>query len=240
MVFPESHGSLTSSKCNPTAASPNIVKGGHGFAFKVKKGEQFRIVDLYGEQVVDFLAWVQNTNLTEKVSMAYTRYHLNGVQPAVGECLWSNGDRELLRVVDDTAKVHDMTFMCCNPGLYEKKGVQDHRACATNIAEVMQPHGLGSWLDVPDPFNIFQNTPNYTLKRLGTSKPGDYIQFEALVDLICAVSCCPYGKHFLALIGYIARPLTLCTVSFADPFCIVKISLYTKLSTTGPGRFQWW
>jgi hypothetical protein len=193
MVFPESLASPSYSHRSPTAASPKIVKAGHGFAFKVEKGEQFRIVDLYGEQVVDFLAWVDNTNLTEKVSMAYSRYHLGGVQPAIGECLWSNSDREVLKVVEDTAKVHDMTFMCCNPGLYEKKGVKDHRACATNISEAMREHGLGSWLDVPDPFNIFQNTPNYTLKPLGNSKAGDYIQFEALLDCICAVSCCPYG-----------------------------------------------
>jgi hypothetical protein len=111
MVFPESLASPSYSHRSPTAASPKIVKAGHGFAFKVEKGEQFRIVDLYGEQVVDFLAWVDNTNLNEKVSMAYSRYHLDGVQPAIGECLWSNGDREVLKVVEDTAKVHDMTFV---------------------------------------------------------------------------------------------------------------------------------
>lgn len=196
MVFPDSYAEPSKEKLqNQSAASTHIVKAGHGFAFKVSKGEQFRFVDLYGEQVVDFCAWVQSTNLTEKLSMAYSRYHLNGVQPAVRECLWTNQDREIFRVVDDTVKVHDMTFMCCNPGLYEKRGVKDHRACATNIAEAMMPDGLGSWLDVPDPFNIFQNTPNYSLKPLGNSKAGDYIQFEALQDCICAVSCCPYGQY---------------------------------------------
>lgn len=43
-----------------------------------------------------------------------------------------------------------------------------------------------------DPFNIFQNTPNYSLKALGSSKPGDYIEFKAMKDIICAASCCPY------------------------------------------------
>lgn len=41
-------------------------------------------------------------------------------------------------------------------------------------------------------FNIFQNTPAYTFKPLCSSKPGDFIEFEALVDCICAVSSCPY------------------------------------------------
>ena len=205
MVFPEAQHPLEHSKKEP--AAPHIVKAGHGYAFEVKKGEQFRVVDLYGEQIVDFAAWVQNTNLTQKLSMAYSRYHLNGVQPAVGECLWTNRDEEIFRVVDDTHKVHDMTFMCCNPGLYRKKGLKDHRACATNIYEVMRPYGMGSWIEVPDPFNIFQNTPNYSLKALGSSKPGDYIQFEALLDCVCAVSSCPYG---------INSPLSLLELKMAN------------------------
>lgn len=51
---------------------------------------------------------------------------------------------------------------------------------------------MKSYLEVTDPFNIFQNTPNYSLKPLGSSKPGDFIEFEALEDAVCAASCCPY------------------------------------------------
>jgi uncharacterized protein YcgI (DUF1989 family) len=43
----------------------HIVPAAHGYAFEVKKGEEFRIVDLYGEQVVDFAAWVAGTNLVQ-------------------------------------------------------------------------------------------------------------------------------------------------------------------------------
>ena len=50
-------------------------------------------------------------------------------------------------------------------------------------------------LTIPTSFNIFQNTPNYSLKPLGPSKPGDYIEFEAMQDCICAASCCPYDLH---------------------------------------------
>ena len=143
-------------------------------------------------------------------SMAYTRYHLDGVTPAIGEYLWTNNDEPILQIVDDTVKVHDMTFMSCFPKMYEKEGIKGHRSCASNIAEVMEPYGMGSHLEVTvgsfellvtrthlltlsqDPFNIFQNTPNYSLKRLGSSKPGDYIEFKAMKDIICAASCCPF------------------------------------------------
>jgi uncharacterized protein YcgI (DUF1989 family) len=179
----------------------HIVRAGHGHAFAVSKGTQFRIVDLYGEQVVDFMAWVAPDSTTrsappslplEKVSMAYTRYHLRGVTPAVNEALYSNADRPILRITDDTVKVHDMTYMTCFPQMYEKQGLHGHRSCAQNVFEVMQEYGMRDILEVLEPFNCFQNTPNYSLKAMGSSKPGDYIEFEALENLVCAVSSCPY------------------------------------------------
>lgn len=172
--------------------SCKVVPAAHGYAFEVCKGERFRIVDIKGEQIVDFAAWVADTGLVEKVSMAYTRYHLSGATPAEGECLWTNKDEPLLRIIKDTVRVHDMTFMSCFPEMYDKLGLKGHRSCACNIAEVMLPYGMKSYLEVTDPFNIFQNTPAYSLKRLGSSKPGDYIEFEALQDAVCALSSCPY------------------------------------------------
>jgi len=153
MVFPNIDRSLGCDNSSNTQSGPKtyIVPAAHGFAFEVKKGEHFRVVDLYGEQVVDFAAWVQGTDLVEKCSMAYTRYHLDGVTPAVGECLWTNKDEPILKIVEDTVKVHDMTFMSCFPEMYSKKGVHNHRSCATNMAEVMKPHGMGSYLEVTDP-----------------------------------------------------------------------------------------
>lgn len=175
-----------------------VVPAGHGHAFPVTAHTRFRIVDLHGEQVVDLMAWARHpdsnaVDFTEKVSMAYTRYHLSGVTPAVGESLWTNRDRPLLRITADVVKVHDMTFMACFPELYESKGLKGHRACASNIAGAMEKYGMKSHLEVADPFNVFQNTPNYSLKgNMGTSRPGDYIEFEALGDAVVAVSCCPF------------------------------------------------
>lgn len=180
----------------PSASTTHVVRAAHGYSFRVSKGTRFRIIDIHGEQVVDFMAWAHTSpvfTLTEKVSMAYTRFHLSGVTPAVGECLWTNRDRPLLRLTADTVKVHDMTFMSCFPELYEKEGLKGHRSCAGNIAEAMERWGMRSYLEITDPFNIFQNTPNYSLKGgLGCSRPGDYVEFEALDDAVVAISSCPY------------------------------------------------
>ena len=173
----------------------HIVLGGHGHAFSISQGSRFRITDLHGEQVVDLFAWVPQTSPyiflpLEHMSMAYTRYHLRGVQPVVGEHTYSNADQKVLRVVKDTVKVHDMTYMACYPGMIEDK--PGHRSCKQNVYEAMHRFGMRDILQVPEPFNCFQNTPNYSLKAMGNSKPGDFIEFEAEENLIVAMSACPY------------------------------------------------
>lgn len=149
MVFPDPEDCIAPQ--HHVSPKTHIIPAAHGHAFEVSKGEHFRVVDLFGEQIIDFAAWAKDTSLTEKLSMSYSRYHLKGVQPAVGECLWSNADEPMLKVVEDTVKVHDMTFMSCMPELYKKKGLKGHRSCASNIVEVMKPYGMKSHLEVTDP-----------------------------------------------------------------------------------------
>lgn len=178
-----------------------VVKAGHGYSFSVSAGDRFRIVDLHGAQVVDFMAFVRSgSSLTkEKLSMAYTRYHLSGVPAAVGEHLYTTLDIPIFRITADTVKVHDMTFMSCNPSFYRKLGYPaSHRSCSQNIAEAMAAWGLDEMdIRATDPLNLFQNTPNYTIKALGSSKRGDYVEMQALRDAVVAVSCCPYeGNGF--------------------------------------------
>jgi hypothetical protein len=50
------------------------------------------------------------------------------------------------------------------------------------------------WNDVVDPFNVFQNTPYYTLKALGCSKAGDHVEFLNVLgkDVVVGMSCCPF------------------------------------------------
>ena len=198
--FPSS--SSSGSKPHPHT---HIVPAAHGFAFEVAAGTRFRVIDLHGEQVVDFMAWVApykpSSATAQHLSMSYTRHALGGsAPPAVGECLYSNADAPMFRLTADSVKTHDMLFMACNPGFYARRAREghvdaeggQHRSCATNVAEAMAPWGMRSWHQVTDPFNIFQNTPYYSLKALGCSRADDYVEFEALVDAVCAVSSCPY------------------------------------------------
>jgi uncharacterized protein YcgI (DUF1989 family) len=175
----------------------HIVPAAHGYAFEVKSGDRFRIVDLHGQQVVDFMAWcLPFKHSNEHLSMSYTRHAIGGdAPPQVGECLYTNKDEPIFKLLADTVKTHDMLYMACNPGFYKRLGQEGHRSCATNVAEAMKEWGMESWMEVTDPFNIFQNTPYYSLKALNCSRAGDYVEFEALKDAVCAVSSCPFDSN---------------------------------------------
>ena len=188
----------------PRTSHTQTVRAAHGHAFEVKAGEHFRIVDLHGEQIVDFMAWVLPYKVSnEHLSMSYSRHHLGGsAPPRVGESLYTNKNEPIFKLIADPVKTHDMLFMACNPGMYAEQGLSGHRSCAENVTEAMRPWGMESWLEVTDPFNIFQNTPYYTLKALGCSRAGDYVEFKALKDAVCAVSSCPYDVVSFSLITH--------------------------------------
>ncbi|KAL8965834.1 MAG: hypothetical protein Q9197_006300 [Variospora fuerteventurae] len=189
-------GSGPAEASNGSEPTTHIVPGGHGHAFEVKRGTAFRIIDLHGQQIVDLMAWVlPYPSSLEHLSMSYTRYVLNGeAPPAVGDCLVTNKQEPIFKITADVCHTHDMTFMACNPAFYAGMGLKGHRSCAENIAGAMKPWGMESYLEATavDPFNVFQNTPDMTLKDLGCSRPGDVIEFDVLKDAVVAVSSCPY------------------------------------------------
>lgn len=171
-----------------------IVKAGHGRTFEVKAGQRLTIVDVEGQQAADFVA-VAAGDLTEKLSPTHTRRQLRSLFFAVGDALYSSLGRPLLRVTEDTVGIHDANVPACDDTRFTVDfNVAGHRNCLDNMHSGLAFYGL-SPSDVPEPFNLFQNgpvTPDCRMKVTDpTSKPGDYITFEVLEDLVCAVSSCP-------------------------------------------------
>ena len=102
----------------------------------------------------------------------------------------------MLKVVVDTIGVHDSTVPACDPTRYSVDfGVPGHRNCLENLHDGILGHQEIDILEVPEPFNLFQNSPVVADGRTGVvnppSKAGDRIVFEVLMDLVCALSPCP-------------------------------------------------
>lgn len=172
-----------------------VVPGGFGRGFSAAKGQFIGLVDLHGKQAGDFVA-VSGDPKREKLSPGHTRRALGSLFFKVGECLYSDQGRPMFRVVrDDAHGLHDANVPACDPTRYSVDfGVDDHRNCLENLHEGLAELGLDI-LDVPEPFNFFQNGPVAPDGRMRladpVSQPGDMIVLEALMDVVCALSACP-------------------------------------------------
>lgn len=170
------------------------VPAGHGKTFEVKKGQFITVTDTGGQQAADFVA-VNADNLSEKLSPVHTRQHLRSLFFKPGDALWSSENHPMLRIVADTIGIHDANVPACDRTRFSVDfGVEGHRNCVDNLLEGMKAHGV-TYFSLPEPFNLFQNGPVTADGRMEVtdpnSKAGDCIVFEALCDLICAVSSCP-------------------------------------------------
>jgi uncharacterized protein YcgI (DUF1989 family) len=112
-----------------------------------------------------------------------------------GDMLVSSRGRPMLRIIEDTIGVHDYAVPACDPSRYEVDfGVPGHRNCLENMYEALKRYGVDI-LEVPEPFNLFQNSPVTADARTAVvdppSRPGDRVTLLALMDLVCALSPCP-------------------------------------------------
>lgn len=76
--------------------------------------------------------------------------------------------------------------------------------CHSNLVRAVLPHGLHE-SDVHDVLNVFQctglNPSDQYFMKTCPAKKGDYFEFFAEVDLLCALSTCPGGDLSKAMWG---------------------------------------
>jgi uncharacterized protein len=171
-----------------------LVPGGFGRALRAPVGSMITIIDLHGQQAGDFVA-LSAFDGTEGLSGIETRRAILSLYIKVGDLLISSRGRPMLRIIEDTIGVHDYTVPACDPSRYEVDfGVHGHRNCLENMYEALKRYGVDI-LEVPEPFNLFQNSPVTADARTGVVDPpsrrGDRVTLLALMDLVCALSPCP-------------------------------------------------
>lgn len=182
-----------------------------GWADVVKTGQRLRVTDLEGLQVVDMAVFNEH-NLREKLSTSYSRTRAGTARAAEegfhprdrlfeGDLLISTINGEMMRITADTADVkgmHDVHGRMCNRHLYEALGAGEKDGCHEIIAGVVAPWDLRAE-DIPDTIDLFMNFHHdcghgWWVLEDGVSKPGDYIEFEALMDCVVALSNCPFYR----------------------------------------------
>jgi hypothetical protein len=166
-----------------------------GKALRLGEGQQIRIVNTHGRQVVDTWAFAAG-NMAEFMSMEHSRVHMGRVNPVAGSVLLSNRRRPILTLVEDTSGgVHDTLLAACDVHRYRMLGaVGYHRNCTDNLAEALQALGLTP-PGTPSPLNLFQNS---SIKPGGelvieppVAPPGVHVTLRAGMDLVIVFSACP-------------------------------------------------
>ena len=178
-----------------SAAQRVVIPAREARALTVPAGQQFRIVDLEGQQVGDLFAFARD-DLSEYHSAEHTRGHVQRVFPAIGEQFVTNRRRPILRLVaDDSPGHHDMLIAACDPERYRALGVSGwHASCAENLRNALAELGRTAPV-VPQPINVFMNIPIAGSGELSwlsaTTRPGDSVTFQAEIDCVVVVSACP-------------------------------------------------
>lgn len=162
----------------------------------VRCGETLRIIDLEGNQAVDFLMYALHDD-TERYSAQDTIAAQKNLFLRSGSVLMSNEGNPMARISASTVAYHDTIGGACscesNTLRYGHHTKSQH-ACVENFLLANLAHGRGK-RDIVSNINWFMNVPVEADGTLGIvdgiSAPGMYVDLHAQMDLIAVISNCP-------------------------------------------------
>ncbi|HEY0958189.1 MAG TPA: urea carboxylase-associated family protein [Novosphingobium sp.] len=165
-----------------------------GVAFTLDKGRSLTVIDPFGAQVSDMVAF-NRRDVREAISNGRTLDYEETIRLTTGNRIWSNRSRVLLTIEADSVGRHDFLLTPCSEDtfrhFYPDKPV--HRGCFGNLALALAPYGVGPDA-IPCAFNCFMNVPVDEEGRISVlpprSKAGDSIRFRAEEDLVIGLTAC--------------------------------------------------
>lgn len=196
-----------------------------GRAWEVPAGHLCRISTPEGPQVGELNIWNRH-NPRERLWASRTR-QLQGAHVTRYDRLWSTLPylRPLVTITGDSldwygrdedgGRVHDLLGTRCDPYVNRMlTGADFDRHCHSNLVRAVLPFGLTEF-DVHDVLNVFQctglNDRDQYFMKASPARPGDFFEFFAEQDLLCALSTCPGGDLSVPLWGPGARdPIDVC------------------------------
>jgi uncharacterized protein len=173
-----------------------IVPAGRSWSGIVQRGEILRVIDLVGEQAVDFLIYCA-ANTAERYDAQLTLFENGSTVISRKTKLLSNRGRELMCVAADTLGAHDTLIGCCsaeaNTVRFGEQAAHLH-SCRDNFLIELAKHGMSKRDIVPN-LNFFMPVPVEEDGALaivaGVNRAGHYVDLQARIDVLCVLSNCP-------------------------------------------------
>jgi urea carboxylase-associated protein 1 len=166
------------------------------WAYRVPAGHTLRIIDLEGNQAVDFLVYNADDPV-ERYSVPDTIVEQQNIFLVEGSQLMSNESRPLMTVTATTCARHDTIGGACsqesNTLRYGFHTKQQH-ACVENFMLALSGYDLGK-RDMTSNVNWFMNVPVEADGTLGIvdgiSAAGLSVDLHAEMDVLAIISNCP-------------------------------------------------
>jgi urea carboxylase-associated protein 1 len=173
-----------------------IVAARAPWMLDLKRGQTLRIVDLEGNQAVDFLIYNAHDD-SERYSAQDTIAAQGNVFLREGSQLLSNEGRSMMTIADTSVAYHDTIGGACscesNTLRYGHHTKAQH-ACVDNFLEANSRVGRNK-RDMVSNINFFMNVPVEDDGALGIvdgiSAPGLYVDLRADMDVTVVASNCP-------------------------------------------------
>ncbi|MGO4911156.1 DUF1989 domain-containing protein [Leeuwenhoekiella sp. W20_SRS_FM14] len=165
-----------------------------GDSFTLKKGQFLKVIDVKGEQVSDLVVFNAN-DYNEKISAGKSMDFEESILLTTGNFIWSNLGNKLLKIIEDTNGRNDFLLAPCSQETFEiMYGIkEDHPSCFNNLTNALKIFDI-PYYDIPTAFNVFMNVQFDQAGKISvlppTSKAGDYVIFEAQIDLVGALTAC--------------------------------------------------
>ena len=171
-----------------------LIPACSGKRIDVKQGQTITVVDVEGGQVVDFFAEVAG-NPAEFLSPGVTIDCNESLRLRVGDTIYTNLYRPMMKVVSDDVGEHDLLHPCCRPEMYNffYHNGDGHPNCLDNINGA-----LGEKHPIISPINLFMytkiNSDGTISVEAPLSKAGDKIVLEALMDITLGIAACSVSE----------------------------------------------
>ncbi len=172
----------------------SVVPAGAPWSARLARGERLRLIDLEGQQAIDFLCF-NAADPAERYHAANTIKIPCNIFLGQGSVLRSSLARPMMTIVEDTCGRHDTIFGCCSFEVDRVRyGKTNSECCQRNFERALAAQGIGPEHIVPN-VNFFMYVPvapdGAAMIVESLSKPGDYVDLRAEMDLVVALSNCP-------------------------------------------------
>lgn len=175
-----------------------IIKPKSGIHIAVKQNSLIEVIDVEGQQVVDFFA-VNEHNQNEYLSTGVTIDCNNNLKANLGDIIYTNLYNKMFTIIKDDVGEHDLLHPCCRTEMFDffYNNGAGHSNCLDNINNALGEMSFNERSEIT-PFNIFMHTKIMEDGKISVetplSKAGDKIVLRAEMDVVLGVASCSVSE----------------------------------------------